>query len=76
MAESQATHKLHDINDLAVYVMQSEAKDLCGWFSVRGIAHRRNGSTRDGSRTVIPRATATHSAPDPELFQNEGTKIR
>jgi hypothetical protein len=23
MAESQATHKLHDINDLAVYVMQS-----------------------------------------------------
>jgi hypothetical protein len=34
MAESQATHKLHDINDLAVYVMQSagvilsEAKDL------------------------------------------------
>jgi hypothetical protein len=31
MAESQATHKLHDINDLAVYVMQSAAKDLCGW---------------------------------------------
>ncbi len=28
MAESQATHKLHDINDLAVYVMQSDAKDL------------------------------------------------
>ncbi len=29
MAESQATHKLHDINDLAVYVIQSAAKDLC-----------------------------------------------
>ncbi len=32
MAESQATHKLHDINDLAVYVMQSVAQDRSSSF--------------------------------------------
>ena len=28
MAEKLATHKSHDINDLAVYAMQSVARDL------------------------------------------------